>query len=223
MNISPDQEHLVIQLEWWWRGHLDCLIRIMVDANYENTIIKVVITYTNSKHLPSPNSEWRRLWNLLRQKQDLKRGCVNLSKTPYFQNWEQGFTTVEISDRWPGLLLSWKAGELQALIKVTPPTRNLCLRHFSIMLYALFQSLLFHCSLNINLFPGHQHITSRSRRECWCLIQVNNDIKVRIWVSFCRAGKMSKMWHFFEKIEVLLWLNGLIFSSLLNCSEEIVP
>ena len=43
-----------------------------------------------------------------------------------------------------------------------------------------------------------------------------------IWVSFCRTGKMSKIWPFFEKMEAWLWLNGLIFSSFLIFSEEIM-
>ena len=42
-----------------------------------------------------------------------------------------------------------------------------------------------------------------------------------IWVIFPRTGKMSKMCHNFF-FEASLWPNGLIFSSFLNCSEEIM-
>ena len=41
-----------------------------------------------------------------------------------------------------------------------------------------------------------------------------------IWVRFPRTGKMSNMWHFFLVFDALLWPNGWIFSSFLNCSEE---
>ena len=43
-----------------------------------------------------------------------------------------------------------------------------------------------------------------------------------IWVRFPRTGKMSNMWHFFFIFDALLWPNGWIFSSFLNCSEEIM-
>ena len=43
-----------------------------------------------------------------------------------------------------------------------------------------------------------------------------------IWVRFPRTGKMSNMWHFFLIFDALLWPNGWIFSSFLNCSEEIM-
>ena len=58
----------------------------------------------------------------------------------------------------------------------------------------------------------------------WCMLMQTNQKEEHyscIWVSFCRAGKMSKTWPFFvEKIEALLWPNGGIFLSLFNCSEE---
>ena len=43
-----------------------------------------------------------------------------------------------------------------------------------------------------------------------------------IWVRFPRTGKMVKMWHFFIFFEALLWPNGSIFSTFVNCSEEIL-
>ena len=41
-----------------------------------------------------------------------------------------------------------------------------------------------------------------------------------IWVVFPRTGKMSKICPNFFFFGALLWPNGFIFSSFLNCSEE---
>ena len=43
-----------------------------------------------------------------------------------------------------------------------------------------------------------------------------------IWVSFCRMGKMSKIWPFFWQNWSVTVTNGLIFSSFLIFSEEIM-
>ena len=43
-----------------------------------------------------------------------------------------------------------------------------------------------------------------------------------IWVVFPRTGKISKICHNFFLFGALLWPNGFIFSSFLNCSEEIM-
>ena len=43
-----------------------------------------------------------------------------------------------------------------------------------------------------------------------------------IWVRFPRTGILAQMWSFFEKSRAFVWPNGLIFSSFLNCSEEIM-
>ena len=54
----------------------------------------------------------------------------------------------------------------------TPPSSNSCLCQIS----NISESLKIIVSFLIEYFLGHRHITSRSRRECWCLIQVNDII-----------------------------------------------
>ena len=49
----------------------------------------------------------------------------------------------------------------------------------------------------------------------WC-----QNLSQVIWVVFPRTGKMSKICHNFFFFGALLWPNGFIFSSFLNCSEE---
>ena len=43
-----------------------------------------------------------------------------------------------------------------------------------------------------------------------------------IWVNLPRTGKMVKMWPFLIFFGALLWPNGLICLTFLNCSEEIL-
>ena len=45
---------------------------------------------------------------------------------------------------------------------------------------------------------------------------------IHIWVVLPRTGKMSKICHNFFLFGALLWPNGLIFWSFVNCSEEIL-
>ena len=54
-----------------------------------------------------------------------------------------------------------------------------------------------------------------------CLQQLYH--RSHIWVNFPRTGKMVKMWHFFY----FFWSSAVTkrfdFSTILNCSEEILP
>ena len=73
----------------------------------------------------------------------------------------------------------------------TPPSSNLYLCQIS----NISESLKIIVSFLIEYFLGHRHITSRSRRECWCLIQVNdiihgNTAETRFYINVCYLQTM---------------------------------
>ena len=94
--------------------------------------------------------------------------------------------------------------------------------------------ILIYIKFDIVGYPHFQYRKEEAQKNCYfhafflrrafrCSVTlVLFGAKTHIWDNFPRTGKMVKMF-FFSFFLALRWPNGLIFSTFLNCSEEILP